>query len=226
MRNPCAVVAIAGLALLVGADLGESFLVGYGIGLDGDICGHAAHGVDVAVVAGLDGQLGIAAHEVRGHGDLAAIGKDGVRVAGKFLDEAEDVIPAAAVEAGGVLAQLVEISSISKLARMVSMSTVALDGAVGNAEVFLRADEDVVPEAGFKMALQLGQVEVRAAAAREQLFGVVKEVEAEVEDGAGHGLAVDEDMLLDEMPTAGANEEDGDFVVELVLLLPWRGRSR
>ena len=59
-------------------------------------------------MAGLDGQLRIAAHEVRGHGDLARSGSTACGSVGEFLDEAEDVIPAAAVQAGGVLAQLVE----------------------------------------------------------------------------------------------------------------------
>ena len=79
-------------------------------------------------------------------------------------------------------------------------------------------DEDVVPEARFEVALHLGQVEVGAGAAGEQLFRVVEEVEAEVEEGAGHGLAVDEHVALFEVPAAGADEEDGGLVVELVLL--------
>ena len=71
MRDPGAVVAVGGFALLVGADAGDGALVGFGVGLDGDERGHAAHGVDVAAMAGLDAELGVAAHEVRGHGDLA-----------------------------------------------------------------------------------------------------------------------------------------------------------
>ena len=46
VRDPGAVVAVGGFALLVGADLGEGALVGFGVGLDGDEGGHAAHGVD------------------------------------------------------------------------------------------------------------------------------------------------------------------------------------
>jgi len=79
-------------ALLVGADLGEGALVGDGVGLDGDERGHAAHGADVAAMAGLDGELGVAAHEVSGHGDLGAVRQEDGGVAGEFLDEAEDVV--------------------------------------------------------------------------------------------------------------------------------------
>ena len=44
----------------------------------------------------------------RGHRDLGAVGQDEVGLAAELLDEAEDVVPAAAVEAGRVVAQLVE----------------------------------------------------------------------------------------------------------------------
>ena len=56
VRDPGAVVAVGGFALLVGADLREGALVGDGVGLDGDEGAHAAHGVSVAAVAGLDGR--------------------------------------------------------------------------------------------------------------------------------------------------------------------------
>ena len=59
MRDPGAVVAVGGLALLVGAHRGDRLLVGDRIALDGDERGHAAHGADAAAVAGLDQQLGI-----------------------------------------------------------------------------------------------------------------------------------------------------------------------
>ena len=41
------------------------------------------------------------------------------------------------------------------------------DGAAGDAELLLRREEDVVPEARLEVALQLGQVEVGAGAALE-----------------------------------------------------------
>ena len=47
------------------------------------------------------------------------------------------------------------------------------------------SDEDVVPEPRLEVALHLGQIEVGAGAARQQLRGVVEEVEAEVEEAAG-----------------------------------------
>ena len=43
-----------------------------------------------------------------GHADGAAVGDDGAGELAEGLDQGEDVVPAAAVEAGGVLAELVE----------------------------------------------------------------------------------------------------------------------
>ena len=69
---------------------------------------HAADGRCVALVAGLEQQQGIGTHERYGHGDPGAIGKAEVAVDAEFLDAAEDVVPAAGVEAGAVVAQFVE----------------------------------------------------------------------------------------------------------------------
>ena len=59
-------------------------------------------------MAGLHELRGVGAHERDGHADLRPIWKDQVSVIPEFLDEAEDVIPAAGVQPGGVVAQLVE----------------------------------------------------------------------------------------------------------------------
>ena len=108
MRHPGAVVAVAGLALLVGAHLCERLLVQRLVALDGDEGGHAAHGVRAAPMAGLDAEQRIRAHEGRRHRHLRAVGQDEVGVVAALLDGAEDVVPAAAVQPGRVLAQFIE----------------------------------------------------------------------------------------------------------------------
>ena len=70
MGDPGAVVAVAGLADLVGPHLLQRLFVGLRVVLDRDLRGHAADGVDAAAVAGLDRQQRVGAHEVRGHRDL------------------------------------------------------------------------------------------------------------------------------------------------------------
>ena len=73
--------------------------------------------------------------------------------------------------------------------------------------------EDVVPEPGLEVALRLRQVEVRAAAAVEQLLRVVEEVQAEVDQRADDGGAVDHEVLLVEVPAAGAHHDGGETPV-------------
>ncbi len=68
------------------------------------------------------------------------------------------------------------------------------------------------------MALQLGQVEIGSAAPGQQLLGIVEKIEAEVEEGAGHGLAVHLDVLLGQGPAPGTHDEGGQGVVEPVVL--------
>ena len=95
----------------------------------------------------------------------------------------------------------------------------SLDGVPGEIKGGFGDGEDVVPEAGFEVRLHLGEVEVRAGAAVEEFFRVVEQVEAEVEQAARHGDAVDEEVSLLEMPASCADEEDGHLVVELIGLL-------
>ena len=73
MRHPGAVVAGLHLAQLVGANLIQRLLVGHRIVLDRHLRGHAAHGVNIAAMAGLDQQLRVRLQEMPLHGDFAAI---------------------------------------------------------------------------------------------------------------------------------------------------------
>ena len=59
-------------------------------------------------MACFDEELGVGPHERDGHRQLGAIGQQEVRAAVELLDNAEDVIPAARVEARRVVAQLVQ----------------------------------------------------------------------------------------------------------------------
>ena len=68
------------------------------------------------------------------------------------------------------------------------------------------------------MRLHLRQVEIRSAAAREQLLRVVEEVQREIEDAAGHRLAVDGDVLLVQVPAARPRQQHRGPVVQPVAL--------
>jgi hypothetical protein len=216
MGDPGAVMAVAGFALLVGLDLGEGGGIGLGVVLDRDLRRHAAHGEGAAAMAGLDQQQRIGAEKSLGHHDLRTVGQDEGLVAGELLDEGEDVVPAAAVQAGHVVAQFVEDLVHLEGSRQGLDQHGRLDRADFKAERGLGGDEDIVPEPGLEMALELGQVEVRARALRQRRLGVVEEVEAEIDQRARGDLAVDLDMAFRQVPAARADDQDGRLVLELV----------
>ena len=215
--DPGAVEAVAGFPLLVLPHLGERHLVDGRVAARRDEGRHAADGVRAAAVAGLHQELGVVAHERHGHRDLRPVGQRLALAVAERLDRAEDVVPAAGVETGGVVAQLVE-------------DLIHLEGggqrfdqhrrphrAAGDAEGILGVGEDVVPEPRLAVALQLGQIEVGTRAAVDQLLGVVEKIEPEIEQAAGDRLAVDGHVAFVEMPAAGPDEEGRGFGVQRVL---------
>ena len=218
--HPGTVVAGARLAQLVRAHAVHGLVVGGLVVLDGDLRRHAAHGVDAALVARLDEELDVGVHEGHGHGDGRAVGQDKVGVLAELLHDAEDVIPATAVQAGAVVAQLVDDLVHLKGGEDRLDEDGAADGAARHADVVLAQVERVVPQTGLEVALHLGEVEVGAEAAALGLEGVVEEVETKVEEGGGHGLAVNGDVLLLQMPATGTDDEGGQRAIrpQLVVL--------
>src|SRR5580698_11353592 len=77
-------------------------------------------------------------------------------------------------------------------------------------------DEDIVPKAGLEMALHLGKIKIGAGAARQELAGVVEEIEPEIKQASRDGLAVEKHMLLGQVPPARPHEERGRLWVQLV----------
>ena len=81
MGDPGAVEAVARLALLVLAHLGQGVGGHLRLAPVGDEGAHAADGVGAAPMAGPHQQLGVGAHEGHGHRHLGAVGQDEGRVA-------------------------------------------------------------------------------------------------------------------------------------------------
>ena len=91
-----------------------------------------------------------------------------------------------------------------------------LDRPVGDAEPLLRQHEDVVPEPRLEVALHLRQVEVGARALRQGRLGVVEEIEAEIDQRAGHRRAVDHHVALRQVPAARPDHQHRPLFVQLV----------
>ena len=128
-----------------------------GVPLDGNLRRHAAHRVDTTPVTSLDQQLDIGLEEMPVHGDGGAVGKRQVLAITELLDEAEDVIPPAAVQSGRVVLQLKENLIHFKGRGQRLDEHRGANRAPGNAERILREVENAVPQARFAMALHLGQ---------------------------------------------------------------------
>ena len=64
--------------------------------------------MDLTSVAGLDQKFDIRVHEWNSHGHRVTIWQDEVGVLSEALDDAENVVPSAAIEAGAVVAKFVD----------------------------------------------------------------------------------------------------------------------
>ena len=221
MGDPGAVESLRCLALLVLAHLRERDGVDLGVAAGGDEGRHPAHREGAAVVAGLDEELAVRAHERHRHRHRAAIGEHHLGPVAELLDHAEDVVPAAGVQPGRVLAQLVEDLVHLERGQDRLDQDGRLDRSLRHTEPVLRPDEDVVPEARLEVRLELREVEVAAVAAV-----VAEEVEAEVEQRPRHRRAVDLVVPLLEVPAARPHEQHRRIVAERVLLLAGVERDR
>src|SRR5581483_5903297 len=103
-----------------------------------------------------------------------------------------EVVPPAGVEPAGVVAQLVEDLLHLEGGQDRLDEDGGPDRAPVDAERVLGGVEDVVPQPGLEVALELGQVEVGAEALVQQAAGVVEEAQPEVEQAARDRGAVDE----------------------------------
>jgi hypothetical protein len=202
--DPRAVEALARLALLVGAHRGDRALVGGGIRPRRDERRHPAHGERAAAVARGDEQVRVGGHERHGHLHVVAVGEDELGPLAEALDHREDVVPAARVEAVGVVAQLEEdLLHLERRGQRLDEHRGA-DGALGEPERVLAPDEDLVPQAGLEVVLELRQVEVRRRAPVEQPPGRVEREQPEVDEAAADGLVPDLQVLLLQVPAARA----------------------
>ena len=209
VRDPRSVEPRAGLAGLVLLDLAEGSLVDHWVPA-GNEGGHATDGMCATLVAGGHEQLGVGVHERHRHRDLGAVRQHEVASAGtELLDNAEDVVPAAGVEPRRVLAQLVEDLLHLERGRVGLDEDRGANGAHRDGEELLGADEHVVPEPGLEVALQLGEVEVRALACVDLALGAVEEIETEVDQAARHRVPVHDDVLLGQMPAARPDDDRG-----------------
>jgi hypothetical protein len=93
--------------------------------------------------------------------------------------------------------------------------------AVWDAKPILRKVEHVIPEPRFQVALHFRQIEIRTAAASDQLVRIVEEVQPEIEESAGYRLIIDVHMLLDKVPAARSHCQSGGCVIQAIFTPLW-----
>ena len=153
-----------------------------------------------------------------GHGDGRAVGENVLRHVSEALDEAEDVVPPSAVEPCGVVAQFVQDFVGFEGGQDGFDQHGGLDGPDGNVQGLLGVDENVVPQAGLQVTFHFRKIEIRTGAAFQQSFGVVVEVEAEIEYARRHRLSVHRDVLFHQVPSPGADNQHGGLFAQPILL--------
>ena len=72
------------------------------------------------------------------------------------------------------------------------------------------------------MALHLRQIKIGTASARDQLLRVVEKVQTEIEQAAGDRLAIDQHVLLHQMPAARPDEHKHRELLVQFVFFPFR----
>src|SRR5439155_932774 len=159
------------------------------------------------------------------HRDLGAVGEDEVRTVGELLYDAEDVVTSPRVETASVIAQLIEDLVHLEGGQDRLYQHRAFDRPTAQIEGVFRECKHVVPKSGFQMALQFRKVEVGTGPLGQQAAGIMKNVEPEVEERAGHRLPVDLEVPFRQMPSAWAHQQGGQPFPQAIRLPVWAGEG-
>ena len=153
--NPGSVMASGDLTEFVSLHLSERGLGSLRIILDRDLGCHPPNGVGSTPVTGLDQKLGIGAKERLLHRNLVAIRQNKVCMSAKLFYETEDVIPPAAVEAGGMILQLPEDLVHLECGQDILDEDGSPNRAVWHVQIILSKAEYLIPKACFPPVLEL-----------------------------------------------------------------------
>ena len=169
-------------------------------------------------MASFDASQRISPHEGHCHGDLSPIRHKELLAPGEGLDVAEEVVPAAAVQAGAVVPEFIEDFFHLESGEDVLDEHGRLDRALRDLEQLLRAHEHVIPQARFQIMLHFGQIQIDARIVHDAVMSIVEEIHREIEQAGRGGLAIHEDMFFRQVPTARADQQGCHLRVQTVLL--------
>jgi hypothetical protein len=170
----------------------------------------------------LNQKADVSVHEPNSHSDSTSIRHDCVEVSSAFLDETENIIPAAigekklvfiivncahdcspsTVQTGRMIPELEQDLLHMKSSRKGLDQNRRTDGSNRHADVRLREAENIIPKACFEIMFHFGEIKVGSETTLDELFGVVIKIESKIEDGAGDRGIVDGDTRFVEMPSS------------------------
>ena len=205
VSHPSSIVAIGGLAFFIGAHFRHGGIVRGGVVFDRNLRRHATHRRRISAMASFHQEQRVTTHKWAGHRDVITIGEYDIFVVAKFFNATENVVPAAAIQSRRMLAQLIQNFVHLEGSENGFDQHGRLDRALRDAEFLLGDGENIVPQTCFQMAFHFWQIEIGAGAFCHQRFDVMEKIHAEIEHRTGHRLAVDQHMLLDQVPAARAH---------------------
>src|ERR1039457_7171129 len=152
------------------------------------------------------------------HGDQRPVGQDEFRVRAKFLDEAENIIPASAIQSRRMVAQFVEDLVHFKRRQNGFDQDGGANRSARNAEFILSKTEHVVPQPRLQMTFHLREVEIRTSALAQQGLGIVKKEQAKIKQRGRDRLAIDQKVLFVQVPASRPHEQRCQIGTQLILL--------
>ena len=167
-------------------------------------------------MAGLNQQARVGAEEGFIHGDNLTIRQYPVGMVFQGFDVAEDVIPAAAVQAHNMVTQRMEDLMHLEYGWQGFNQQRGLNGAARQAEAVFCVAEDFTPPRRFLPGLGFRQIEIGAAAFRQQVLMVVEEVQRKVEQAARNRFSAPRNVFFWQMQTAYAADQHRRIRFELV----------
>src|SRR5712672_1427914 len=125
----------------------------------------------------------------------------------KLLDEAENVVPAPAVQPRGMVAQFVkDLVHFERRQNRFDQDGGA-NRSARNAQFILGKTEHVIPQPRLQMTLHLRQVEVRTSPFAEQRLSIVKKEQPKIKQRRRDWLPIHQKVLFVQVPSSRPHKQ-------------------
>src|SRR5260370_12066363 len=169
-------------------------------------------------MAGLNQQLVVGAQKMPLNRHLRPIRQHELRMRAKLLDEAENVVPAPAVQPRGMVSQLVKDLVHLECRQNRFDQDSGANRSARNAQFVLGKTKHVVPQPRLQVTLHLRQVKIRASALAQQGRGIVKKEQAKIKQRRRDRLPLHQKVLFVQVPSSWPNKQSCRIGSKLILL--------